>query len=139
MANRVGQLAKIMPSAWDSNSTVHYSKVTDAVNTLLGYNGPAVIGNTLDVQGNPIQNVATPQAATDALNLGTADAKYSPSVVGSQFDIGGKHALKGLTNLYMQSQKGLSVTIVTSALTPTGTQGSMTFVKGLLVSQVQAT
>ena len=34
---------------------------------------------------------------------------------------------------------GLSVTITTAALTPTGTQGSMVFSGGILVSQVQAT
>ena len=37
------------------------------------------------------------------------------------------------------STTGLSVTITTAQLTPTGTQGSMTFSNGLLVSQVQAT
>jgi hypothetical protein len=34
---------------------------------------------------------------------------------------------------------GLSVTITTAALTPTGTQGSMTFTNGILTAQVQAT
>ena len=34
---------------------------------------------------------------------------------------------------------GIPVTITTAALTPLGAQGSMTFVSGVLVSQVQAT
>jgi hypothetical protein len=34
---------------------------------------------------------------------------------------------------------GLTATITTAALTPTGTQGSMTFVNGLLTAQTQAT
>jgi hypothetical protein len=34
---------------------------------------------------------------------------------------------------------GISVTITTAALTPTGTQGSMTFTNGLLTAQVQST
>lgn len=34
---------------------------------------------------------------------------------------------------------GISVVITTAALTPTGTQGSMTFTNGLLTAQVQAT
>lgn len=139
MSNKTNQLAKILPSSWDANSSVHYSKLTDAVNGLLGYNGPAVIGNTLDVQGNPVQNVAAPKVATDALNLGTAESKYSPAVVGPHLDVGGKSALKGLTNLYLQSQKGLSVTITTAALTVGGTQGSLTFTKGLLTAQTPAT
>ena len=34
---------------------------------------------------------------------------------------------------------GLSVTITTAKLTPTGTNGSMTFINGILTSQTQAT
>lgn len=34
---------------------------------------------------------------------------------------------------------GISVTITTAALSPTGTQGSMTFTNGILTAQVQAT
>lgn len=102
MANKVDQLAKILPNSWDAGSQVHYSKLTDAVNSLLGYNGPAVVGNDLDVQGNNVQNVADPSAPTDAVNLQTADSKYSPAVTGPQFDVGGSNALKGVTYLYRQ-------------------------------------
>ena len=112
------QLAKIMPSAWDANSTQHYSKLTDSVNSLLGYNGQAVISNSLSVSGNPIQNVAAPTAATDALNLGTAEEKYSPAVVGPQLDVGGTSSLKGVNALYLWKNSGLSVTITTAKLTP---------------------
>ena len=139
MANRVSQLAKIMPSAWDSNSTVHYSKMTDSINTLLGYSGPVPFQNSLDLNNNPIQNVAAPKDPTDALNLGTADSKYSPAVLSPQLDIGGKYALKGLTNLYLQSQKGFTGTITTAKLTTLGTNGSITFKNGIVVSQVPAT
>ena len=114
---KTNQLAKIMPGAWDDNSTLHYSMMTDAVNGLLGHDGQAVIKNSLSVSGNPIQNVAAPKAATDALNLGTADSKYSASVVGPQLDVGGSQPLKGLTYLYTWRQKGLSVTEVTAKLT----------------------
>ena len=41
------------------------------------------------------------------------------------------------TNLGLGS--GLSVTITTAQLTPVGTQGSMTFVNGILTAQTQAT
>ena len=139
MANQTNQLAKIMPSAWDANSTQHYSKLTDAVNGLLGYNGQAVISNSLSVSGNPIQDVANPTSATDALNLGTADSKYSASVIGPQLDIGGSNALKGLTSLYRESQKGLSVTVTTAKLTVGGANGSLVFTNGLLTSVTPAT
>ena len=139
MANKADQLAKILPTAWDSGSAVHYSKLTDAVNGLLGYNGPAVISNSLDVQGNPVQNVADPTAATDALNLGTAESKYSSSVQSKALDIGGSDSLKGLNALYYQSQKGLSVTITIAKLTTGGTNGSLTFKNGLLTDYTAAT
>jgi hypothetical protein len=139
MAQPPNQLAKILPTAWDANSSTHYSKVVDAVNSLLGYNGPAVISNSLDVRGNNVQNVANPVSGTDAMNLQTAEAKNSPSVTSSQLDVTGGNALKGLTYLYRQSQKGLSVTITTAALTTGGAQGSMTFLNGLLVNSVQST
>ena len=127
MAQPPNQLAKILPTAWDANSSTHYSKVVDAVNSLLGYNGPAVISNSLDVRGNNVQNVANPVSGTDAMNLQTAEAKYSPSVTSSQLDVTGGNALKGLTYLYRQSQKGLSVTITTAALTTGGGAGEHDF------------
>lgn len=139
MPNQVNQLAKILPTAWDAHSSTHYSKLTDAVNTLLGYNGTIPMVNTLDLNNNPIQNVAAPVAPTDALNLGTAEAKYAPSVTGPQLDVGGSNAMKGVTYLYTWKAKGLSVTITTAKLTVGGTNGSMTFLNGLLVAAVPST
>lgn len=139
MGNMTNQLAKIFPTKWGKGETDHYSKVTDAVNGLLGYNGQINVSNDFSVNGNNVQNVADPVAATDALNLQTAEAKYSPTVVGPQLDVGGKTPLKGLTYLYSWRQKGLSVTITTAKLTGGGTNGSMTFVNGLLVASTQAT
>ncbi len=139
MPNQVDQLAKILPTEWNANSAVHYSKLTDAVNTLLGYNGPVPFQSSLNLNGNAIQNVGAPTVPTDALNAGTAAATYSPSVTGPQLDVGGTSALKGVTSLYLQSKKGLNVTITTAKLTAGGAQGSMTFKAGLLVAQIQAT
>lgn len=51
-------------------------------------------------------------------------------------------ALSGLSGQITEAQlpaAGLSVTITTAALTPTGTQGSMTFTNGILTAEVQAT
>ena len=118
---------------------MHYSGVVDSVNTLLGYSGTIPMQNNLDVQGNNVQNVANPVAPTDALNLQTAESKYSPTVVGPQLDVGGTSSLKGVNALYLWKNSGLSVTITTAKLTSGGTEGSMTFVAGLLVKQVQAT
>jgi hypothetical protein len=133
------QLGKPTFTGITSQHQQFLSQMVDTVNSLAGYNGTAFINNSLDVQGNNVQNVANPVAPTDALNLQTAEAKYSPAVVGAQLDVGGKTPLKGLTYLYQQDQKGLNVTITTAKLTSGGTEGSMTFVKGKLVAQVQAT
>ena len=126
MANKVDQLAKILPNSWDAGSQVHYSKLTDAVNSLLGYNGPAVVGNDLDVQGNNVQNVADPSAPTDAVNLQTADSKYSPAVTGPQFDVGGSNALKGVTYLYRQKYVNRIVAGAGIAISPTTGIGVVT-------------
>ena len=164
MAQPPNQLAKIFPTAWDANAGTHYSKLTDAVNNLLGYNGPAVISNSLDVRGNNVQNVANPVSGTDAMNLQTAEAKYSPSVTSSQLDVTGSNPLKGLTYLYYQkyvnqiiagagiavtpsagtgkvtvSGAGFTGTITTAKLTSGGTNGSMNFSGGILMSEVAAT
>jgi len=104
MANPFNQLAKILPSSWEE-AAVHYSKLTDAVNTLLGYNGPAVISNSLDVQNNNVQNVANPVVGTDALNLQTAEGKYAPSVQSAALDVNGSSPIKGLSYLYMTAPK----------------------------------
>lgn len=105
MPTQVDQLAKILPTSWDSNSAVHYSKLTDAVNALLGYNGSVPFQAALQVNGNPVQGVANPTQPTDALNLQTAEGKYSPTVVGPMLDVAGKNALPGLTYLYKTAPK----------------------------------
>lgn len=66
--------------------------------------------------------------------LPTLPATIAP--VAGQF-LTGYDAATG--NFSQATPAGLSVTITTAALTSGGTQGSMTFVNGLLVSQVQAT
>ena len=126
MAKTVNQLAKILPTSWDANSSVHYSKLTDAVNGLLGYNGPAVISNSLDVQGNPVQNVAAPKLKTDALNLGTAESKYSPAVVGPHLDVGGKNALPGLTYLYFKKHVDKIIAGTGISISPASGTGEVT-------------
>jgi hypothetical protein len=47
--------------------------------------------------------------------------------------------MKGLTYLYQWRQKGLSVTVTTAKLTGGGTNGSLTFLNGLLVAVTPAT
>ena len=128
---KVNQLAKILPSAWDANSSVHYSKLTDSVNTLLGYNGAIPMVNILDLNGNPVQNVADPTAPQDALNLQTADKNYSPAVTKGQFDVGGKHALKGLTYLYLQTYVNKLIAGAGISLSPTSGTGEVTITASL--------
>ena len=126
MGNKtVNQLAKILPSAWDANSATHYSKLTDAVNSLLGYNGPTVLANSLDLNSSQINNVADPVEGTDAVNLQTAEGKYSPSVVGPQLDVNGTSPMKGLSYLYYQKYvngiiAGTGVTISSPKANGTG-------------------
>ena len=99
---RQNQLAKPNLKDISTDHTQFLSQLIDTVNSLSGYNGTAFIHNSLNVQGNPVQNVADPAAPTDAVNLQTAESKYSPAIVGPQLDVGGKTPLKGLSYLYLQ-------------------------------------
>ena len=128
---RQNQLAKPNLKDISTDHTQFLSQLIDTVNSLSGYNGTAFIHNSLNVQGNPVQNVADPSAPTDALNLQTADASYSPAVTKGQFDVGGKHALKGLTYLYAQKYVNKLIAGAGISLSPTSGTGEVTITASL--------
>jgi hypothetical protein len=75
---------------------------------------------------------------------GTATAAQVPPLSGLSGSVtpGQVPALSALTGQITESQlpsAGLTVTIVTAMLTPTGTEGSMSFTNGILTAQTPAT
>ena len=120
------QLSKPKLTGISTEHAQFLSQLVDSVNSQMGYNGPAYVNNNLDVQGNPINNVADPKAAMDALNLQTADKKYSPAVVGPQLDVGGKSPLKGLTYLYLQKYVNQIIAGAGISISPASGTGKVT-------------
>lgn len=129
------------------------SQHATAVQALQGSGGRTVIQSGLDVQGESVTGLGAPQSESDAVSLGHAQANYSPASTSSSFDLGGSHALKGLTNLQIVSNAqagtiaaiqaalavGISGTVTLAKLTGGGTNGSITFVKGLVTAIVNPT
>lgn len=89
--------------------------------------------------------IASYNAATGAFTLSQpdySDLTGTPQLANTIAPVAGEY-LTGYDattgNFSASTSPGISATITTAALTPTGTQGSMTFVGGILTAQVQAT
>lgn len=125
---------------------VAFQQILTALNQVNGTLGPVVLPSGIDVAGAPITNVGAPQGPTDAISSGHAQGNYSPEVVGPQLDVGGKNALKGLNAAYALAQQassalaaGVSGTVTLAKITGGGTNGSITFVGGVVTGFVQPT
>lgn len=129
------------------------TQVTLAANLANGAVGPSVLPSGVDVAGGKITGLAAPTNPTDAISSGHAQANYSAPVLAKQLDIGGPNALKGLTGLQITSNSqaasisaiqaalapGISATVALAKLTGGGTNGSMTFVAGILTAYTPPT
>lgn len=128
-------------------------QVITAVQALQGTGGRTVLPSGVDVQGDTVSGLGAPKSQTDAISQGHAESSYSAPVVGPQLDIGGKHALKGLTLVQMQANQnatdvatilaklaaGASGTITLAKLTGGGSNGSITVTGGIITAFVNPT
>jgi len=119
------------------------TQVTNAANLANGAVGPSVLPAGIDVAGGSVTGLATPKNPTDAVSLGHAEGNYSAPVLGPQLDLGGSSALKGLTGLQIKFNalpaslsKGISGTATLAKLTTLGSNGSLTFVDGIITAYV---
>lgn len=112
------------------------AQLTGAVQALQGSGGRTSLFSGLDVQGETISGVGAPQSPTDAISLAHAEANYSPQATASQFDLGGSQALKGLSNIQLQLQQAANGTVTLAKITGGGSNGSLTFVNGLITKFV---
>ena len=114
------------------------SQFATALNTGNGVLGPVVLPNGADVNGATVTGLGAPSGPSDAVSLSHASSNYGAPAVGPQLDVGGKNALKGLSNLYLQFNQfkgsGTSGTITLAKLTSGGTNGSITVVNGLITA-----
>lgn len=101
-------------------------------------NSVAITGGSIGgvgISGSTINNTPI-GATTPSTGAFTSLTATSPIAITSG-GTGASTASGARTNLGLGS--GLSVTITTAKLTPTGTNGSMTFTNGILTAQTQAT
>ena len=132
---------------------VFLSQLTGAVQALQGTGGPSILPSGIDVQGSTVSGLGSPKNPTDAISSEHAQGNFSAPVIGPQLDIGGKHALKGLTGLQMSANNlqaavaaiqaalaaGASGTVPLAKLTVGGSNGSLTVVGGVITAIVNPT
>ena len=107
------------------------SEIVRALNQSNGTAGTVVLKEGVDVAGSKVTGLGSPENETDAVSLGHADANYSSAAAAENLDVGGKNALKGLTNVYLMMGQSLSGSFVVS--TPSGNK-TITVVGGLIKS-----
>jgi hypothetical protein len=110
-----------------------------AVQALQGSGGRTTLFSGLDVQGETVTGVGSPQGPSDAVSLAHANGNYSAPAVGPQLDIGGSNALPGLSSIYLQMTQAFSGTIALAKLTTLGANGSITVANGLITKVMPAT
>lgn len=127
------------------------SQIVNAINQNNGQAGAVVLPSGVDVQGSSVTGLGTPTGPTDAVSLGHSNTNYGAPAVAPQLDIGGKNTLKGLAYTYSQVgpngtqtnaiaaiQKalaaGVSGTVTLAKITGGGSNGSLTFVKGIITA-----
>lgn len=132
------------------------SQITTTLNALVGQGGPVRFPAGVDMAGAALTGLADPSSPSDAISAGHASSQYSAAAQQPQLDIGGEHALKGLTYSYQQASQvpgmqsqiggilaklatGVTGTVVLAKLTSGGTTGSITFTGGIVTGFVQPT
>lgn len=95
--------------------------------------------NNVDITGGTIGGVSLTGDTIDNTQIGS----ITPNTIKGTVITATDHFVgsgSGLTNIPTSAiTGGISVTITTAKLTPTGTNGSMTFTHGILTAQTQAT
>jgi len=132
---------------------VTMNQLIGAVQALQGAGGATVLPSGVNVAGSTVTGLASPTGPTDAISAGHAQSQYGASAIGPDLDLGGSHALKGLSSLQLNQNSlsgalaaiqatlatGVSGTVTLIKLTGGGANGSLTFVGGLITAYVAPT
>jgi hypothetical protein len=129
------------------------AQLTGAVQALQGSGGRTSLVSGLEMQGETVSGLGSPQGPTDAVSSGHVESNYGPDTTSKALDIGGSNCLKGLAATYGQSQlnstaitaiqailakgTGISGTLIIPKLTTAN--GSLTFVNGIITAFTQPT
>lgn len=90
-----------MPVGFDQ----HYTELTDTVNSLLGYNGPIVLNNHIDLQGNTVKNVGPATSPSDVVSQAFAQSNYSAAALRPQLEGSGSQPLQTVRQLNSTFQR----------------------------------
>lgn len=102
---KVNQLAKISLGL-SPEADIHYSQLVDAVNTLLGYNGPIPLQDHIDLGGKQIKNLGAATEDADAISSAIAQSRYSPAVMAKNLEPNNQgQGFKGYRILSNSSQR----------------------------------
>jgi hypothetical protein len=99
------QLPKLNFPGIDGGMQRWLDQLTDTVNTLSGYNGTVQLSNHLDMSGNRVMNIGSPESGTDALSSGQANKSYSASALRPQLESGGSNPMSSYRMLNNGSQR----------------------------------
>lgn len=99
------QLGIISPPGDDPAFNQHYTQLTNAVNTLIGYNGPIGLKDHIDMGGKRVTNVGPPEDITDAISHSFANSKFSPSVIRPQLESNGSAPMQSMRRLNDANQR----------------------------------
>lgn len=83
----------------------HYSELVDKVNGLAGHNGPIVLENHVDVQGNRITNVGAALTSSDVVSQAFAQSNYSATALRPQLEGSGSTPLQTVRQLNSTFQR----------------------------------
>ena len=128
-------------SVWTSTTTAGSGQLDDGATTpgVITSSEPVTVVGNITAQGGAYKvdaNAVIPATATGYHGSGAGDVKVQMSDgTGTSGNVAAYDANGGLTD----GPAGLSVTITTAKLTLLGSNGSMTFVGGILTAQTPAT
>jgi hypothetical protein len=105
MPSQINQIPKMTFPELPPQFQLIHSQMVDAINGLLGKNGPIPLANHLDMAGFRIMNVGAPEADTDALSSGVAEDNYSVSALAPQLESSSSTGLKSMRRLNDTNQR----------------------------------
>ena len=106
-----------------------WSFVIQALNQLLGNQGPTPLANHLNMTGHRVTGVADPQDPGDAVTLGYAQNNFGPSAVQPSLEILGQQIMQSMRRLNDPTQRELFSSFLNSLMStgPSTNTSTVTF------------
>lgn len=106
MPDKINQVPKLTGvEGMDPAFALHYSQLTDTVNSLLGYNGEIPLQNHVNMNGKSVRNIGAPITPLDAISSALADQSYSAPVLKPKLQAGGTAQLSSYRMLNSGTQR----------------------------------